>query len=114
MQITSTDDFMVIDFRPTGEVEAMHRDKFNLSFLGKQTIQRASDIRFNDDSQQWDIHLAVAGEFVPVEAARGFDTYEEARKMEVRWLEMARLHDITPLSDEGTNLLRILREKFDE
>jgi hypothetical protein len=114
MNITRTDDFMVIDFRPTGEVEAMHRDKFNLSFLGAQSIHRASDIRFDEDTQQWDIHLASEGGFVPVEAARGFETYEEARKMEVRWLEMARLHDLSPLSEEGTNLLRVLREKFEE
>lgn len=114
MEITRTQDFMVIDFKPNGSVEAMHRDKFNLSFLGKQSIQRASDIKFNDDTQQWDIHFAIDGEFIPLDAARGFDTYDDARRMEVRFLEFCRLHDIIPNSPEGENLLTVLRTKFEE
>lgn len=103
---------MVIDFRPDGAVEAMHRDRFSLAFLGKQTVKRASEILFDEDSQKWDIHLAQGDKFVRVEAARGFENYDDARKMEVRWLEYARLHDIEPTSEEGIKLLTVLRAKY--
>lgn len=113
MQTSHSEDFMVIDFRANGTVEAMHRDKFPLDFLGKQAIKRASDIRFDEQAQLWDIHLAVDDKFVEVGTAKGFATYDEARKMEVRWLEMARLHDLDPMSEGGLNLLAVLRKKFD-
>ena len=116
MEITQTDRFMVIDFMPEGTVEAMHRDTLNLGFLGRQSITRASDIRFNDDTQSWDIWLAEPGriEFVDVSEAHGFDSYEEARTMEVRWLELCRLHDLKPLTQEGRNLLVVLRKRFED
>lgn len=105
--------FMVVDFRPDGGVEAMHRDKFNLAFLGKQQISRASDIRFDETAQTWTIHLATGeNEFKAIPEAQGFATYEDGRDMEVRWLEMARLHGISPLSEEGVNLLLVLRKTF--
>lgn len=109
---------MVIDFRPDGAVEAMHRDSFDLGFLGKQKIRRATDIRFDEAAQTWTIFLADCHAdgpetFTIVEEGRGFPTYDDARKMEVRWLEMCRLHGIHPRSQEGTALLTILRQSFD-
>ena len=56
----------------------------------------------------------MPGSFIPLDAARGFDTYEDARRMEVRFLEFCRLHDIIPNSPEGENLLTVLRTKFEE
>lgn len=114
MEITQTDNFMVIDFTPEGTVEAMHRDRFDLGFLGRQSIHRASDIRFNEDAQSWDIWLAKGDTFVPVEQATGFESYDDARRMEVRWLEFCRLHDLSPFSPEGRNLVVVLREKFED
>lgn len=106
--------FMVIDFREDGGVEAMHRDGFNLAFLGKQSITRASDIKYDEDAQTWTIHVALDdGTFQLVSEARGFATYDEARKMEVRWFEMCRLHGISPLCPEGLAILRVLRKEFD-
>lgn len=107
-----TTNLMVIDFRPDGAVEAMHRDRFNLGFLGKQSIKRASEILFDEETQAWDIHIAVGSEFILVEDAKGFADYDEARKMEVRWLEYCRLHDLEPTSTEGINLLKVLRENY--
>lgn len=104
---------MVIDFRTNGEVEAMHRDTFNLAFLGKQSIKRASDIRYDEATQDWAIFVAVGEEFQEVPEARGFETYEEARKMEVRWFEYCRLHSLAPLALEGIAMLNVLRKKFD-
>ncbi len=109
---------MVIDFRPNGEVEAMHRDAFDLSFLGKQSIKRASDIRHDQQTQSWTIFLAENRSdspetFVEIETARGFETYDDARRMEVRWLELCRLHSLQPRSAEGLAMLAVLRKSFD-
>lgn len=104
---------MVIDFRADGAVEAMHRDQFDLSFLGKQDISRASDIKFDSDTQLWDIHVAEGEAFIMVAEAKGFPTYDEARRMEVRWFEACRLHSIPALGQEGINLLKVLRKRFD-
>lgn len=103
--------FMVIDVAVDGAVHAMHRENvLTLGFLGKQSIRRASDLVFNEDTQQFDIHLAAGNTFLPpVPEARGFPTYEAARQMEVRWLEMARLHGVPPASPEGRTLLSSLR-----
>jgi hypothetical protein len=105
---------MVIDFRVTGEVEAMHRDSFNLGFLGKQAITRASDIRYDEDTQLWDIHVADGEGFAEVAGAKGFSTYDEGRRMEVRWFEACRLNCITPLSTEGLAMLAVLRKTLGE
>ena len=43
----------VIDFTPEGMAQAMHNDKFDLSFLGRQSIERATEIVFDEDYQQW-------------------------------------------------------------
>lgn len=103
---------MVIDFAPTGAVQAMHRENvLNLAFLGKQKIVRATDIRFDTDSQKWGIWPrkpgAEAEDFMPppCDAATGFDSYESARDVEIRWLEQCRLLGVEPSSDSGTLVL---------
>lgn len=100
---------MVISVAATGVVEAMHRDTFPLGFLGKQSVQRASEIVFDEDSQLWDLRIRVGSEFVPVNEARGFESYETARSVEVRWLELARLHGISPTSPDGVHILCMIR-----
>lgn len=89
---------MVIDFAPTGEVTAMHRDEFNLAFLGNQKIERASDIKFDDTKQLWAIHLKDGDGFVanPPDWLSGFPTYDSARDFEVRFLEQCRVLSIDP------------------
>lgn len=76
----------VIVIGASGVVKAMHNDKFPLGFLGHQTIERASDIRFDTPSQTWGIWFNVGGEFVPpaMSTHQGFDSYESARDYEVR------------------------------
>lgn len=101
----------VIKFSPSGQAEAMHSDKFSLAFLGRQTIQRASELKFNERTQKWDIWL-VEGEFhTPprCEWQCGFDTYDESRKAEVLWLNSCRLEGCDPLSHAGIHLLRAAR-----
>lgn len=107
--------FMVIDINRDGGVQSMYReDALQLGSLGHQSIQRASDLVFHEDTQDFAIHLASGhasgGHFSPpVPEATGFPTYQAAREMEVRWLEMARLHDVAPASREGRCLLAHLR-----
>lgn len=100
---------MVIDFPADGTVEALYSDKFPLAMFGQQHVTRASEIKFNADTQTWTIFLPEGDTFVEIEQAQGFFTYEEARQMEVRWLDACRLHDIPAASDEGRALLTALR-----
>lgn len=111
----------VIDFKPDGSVEAMHNDKFDLSFLGKQSIQRATEIVFNELTQSWSIRVPNQFRwFTPIlnpnglgvfEASIGFSTYEEARSAEVEWLNECRLQDIDPVCTAGLEILRNTRIK---
>lgn len=81
----------VIVINPNGAVKSVHNDKFNLGFLGPQTIQRASDIRFDEDSQTWGIWFSIEGQFVPPQqpSHSGFDSYEAARVKEVEVMNEA-------------------------
>lgn len=103
------ENLMVLSFESNGSVSAMHRDAFSLGFLGRQRIERASEIIFDDATQKWDLHVRVGIDFVPVSEARGFEGYDEARSMEVRWFELARLHGVQPTSVEGIGILNYLR-----
>ena len=103
--MTGKTDYMVIDFRPDGEVNAMHRDSFDLGFLGPQEIMRASDIRFDGNRQLWDIYVAFdIDDYHYVEEATGFKTYEDARRA-----ELCRLLDISPLSGSGRAVMGNMR-----
>jgi hypothetical protein len=97
---------IVIDVTDQG-VEAMHFDRFNLGFLGKMHITRASEIFFNDDTQDWEIKLP--GQDTPFKSAVGFKTYEDARDFEVEWLQECRKHGINPLSDAGAGVCAAVR-----
>jgi hypothetical protein len=93
---------MVISFGTSGRVEAMHNDAFNLAFLGKREITRASEILFNDVTNSWDVFMDDGtGKFcVTSDALSGFNGYEEARKFEVEWLNACRLRGIDPVGDD--------------
>ena len=75
----------VIVIGPSGVVKSMHNDKFSMGFLGNQTIERASDIRFDSETQAWGIWFNVDGVFVePAKAShKGYSSYESARDHEV-------------------------------
>lgn len=104
---------LVISFDPSGAVEAMHLDTFDLGFLGNKQVSRASEIKFNETTQKWDILVPLEGqESQPVETwqavvdgAKGFSGYEEARQVEVAWFNAARLEGVHPLSSRGRVLL---------
>jgi hypothetical protein len=101
---------MIIDFTPAGTAQAMHRDGFDLAFLGERSIKRASDIKFNEGTQLWDIWL-IREEEQPclVSEAKGFPAYDVARSFEVAWLDACRLKGLDSVSVEGREVLGTLR-----
>ena len=99
---------IVINITPGGVVSGMHRDELSLAFLGKQKIERASDIRFDEVAQNWRIHLADGHtaetneqKFCIVHSVGGFASYNEARDFEVRWLNECMKMQVAPLSTAG-------------
>lgn len=107
----------VISFKPNGEVTALHNDNFDLSFLGRQQIKRATDIRFDGSTQTWGLWLPkpwphVGGEYYTFHGAGGFASYETARKAEVEWLNASAALGIDPAGESGVALLAEVRGKL--
>lgn len=98
---------LVIDCKSDGTVESMYCDKFQLGFLGKQSISRASEIAFNTETQLWDIHVLSEQGEATHELASHFRSYEEARDIEVAWFNAARLAGVNPLSPRGLKQLKL-------
>lgn len=48
-------------FAPGGTVGCLYTEAIDLRKLGKLEISRATDIRFNDTTQQWDVHEYATG-----------------------------------------------------
>lgn len=97
----------VIDFKSNGTAEAMNSDSFSLSFLGRQKIERASDIRFNEELQAWQIWINTGNEYVNSEFT--FSSYNDAGEFEVKWLNQSRLDGVQPMSHDGKNIAFALR-----
>lgn len=97
--------FMAVSFDTDGSVEAMCREAmFDLSFLGRQKIERASEILFNEDTQKW---YFTYGPGLSRRTSQEFDTYERAREVEVAWFEYCRLDGIEPTDDMAQPLLSL-------
>lgn len=103
---------LVIEISGGGQVASLHMDAFDLGFLGDKRIRRQTDIVFDDScSQQWEIRYLVDGAAVPgTRSLSGFDTYEDARSFEVKWLNLCRLNGVDPTSEEGQAYADNLRE----
>lgn len=87
----------VIAISATGGVKSMHNDRFPLSFLGEQSIYRASDIKWNESRQNWEIWFNVAGSFLkPFAEYKGFSSYEKARDFEVEVMNQCLKEDALP------------------
>lgn len=103
---------IVISFSPDGVVHGLHRDEFPLDFLGRQKVERASEIKFDDDAQSWKVWFPSEGdtrEYATDPSFAGFDSYSGARSFEVEYLNACSLEDIRPLSAPGYVLARLLR-----
>lgn len=111
--IVKPQDAVVITFDTEGGAESLHIDKFDLGFLGKKHITRATDIRFDDEAQAWTIYLLDAQGENPELAwkeCKGLPTYEVARTVEVAWLNLCRVNDADPRSGEGHTYLNQARK----
>jgi hypothetical protein len=49
-------------FDTGGHIDCLYTDAIDLRALGRLNVVRATDIRFNDSTQQWDVHDADNGE----------------------------------------------------
>lgn len=48
---------MIIQFRKDGSRGMIYRDDFPIEQLGLPHVKRASDVEFNDDTQEWEVTL---------------------------------------------------------
>lgn len=106
-------DSLVITFDPCGGAESLHIDQFDLGFLGKKHITRATDIRFEDASQDWTIYLLDAqgnNPYLAWKGCKGFPSYEVARTVEVAWLNLCRLNETDPRAGDGHTYLNQARK----
>lgn len=106
---------LVISFSDDGTVESMTSDAFPLDFLGRQSVRRATEIVFNEQNQNWEISLCLydgdgklTGYHTPPEA-KGFKGYDLARAVEVKWLNLCRVYDKLPQSEDGRSLLELAK-----
>ena len=111
---------IVIDISPLGRVAGMHRDEFNLKFLGKQTITRASEITHNPETQQWEIRVPPdefasaripSGAWPVIKSCGTFPSYNKARDFEVDWMNSCRIAGFKPGSQKGQRLAGLLRRE---
>lgn len=80
----------VIDFHTDGSVESLYSNEADLSHLGKQSMNRASHVLFNESTQLWVVEPVG---YDPLELPmlyRRFATYKEAVDFEVALLNQAR------------------------
>lgn len=85
----------VFTIQPDGTASGLHYDEFDLGFLGKKEIGRASEILFDEDKQTFYVELPqLQCRFAPVYRdprrpwfLEGFPGYDQARKFEVMILE---------------------------
>ena len=49
-------------FNPGGHIDCLYTEAIDLRALGRLTVFRATDIRFNDQTQQWETCHADTGE----------------------------------------------------
>jgi hypothetical protein len=104
---------VILDFTPDGRAQALHRDDFDLGFLGLKKVERATDIRFNEKTQLWDICLPDGqGGFEAIPDSMGLPSYETARNVEVDWLDGCRLKNYGLQSVMGLIRLVGARDKF--
>lgn len=103
-------DLIVIDIKEDGVVEGLHFDEFDLKFLGRKKVRRASEIFHDEATDRWDVLLP--GQIVPYPGARGFGSYNEARDFEVVWLQTCRIMRVEGLSAQGETICRSLRSDW--
>ena len=49
-------------FSPGGRIDCLFTEVIDLRALGRLQVVRATDIRFNETNQHWDVHAADTGQ----------------------------------------------------
>jgi len=104
---------ILIDINGAGAMHSLHFEEMPLLPFGKAEIKRATDIKFNSDTQLWDIRLLDHNE-QPIhhypDHLLAFVGYEEARSHEVRYLQACRVQGVGVVSQAADDLGATLRE----
>ncbi|MGB6221549.1 hypothetical protein [Haloferula sp.] len=57
-------------FNPGGHIDCLYTEAIDLRELGRLHVVRATDIRFDESTQQWDVHDADTGQVLFSHASR--------------------------------------------
>ena len=57
-------------FTPGGQIDCLYTEAIDLHALGRLQVVRATDIRFDDSNQLWDVHDADNGTVIFSHASR--------------------------------------------
>ena len=60
----------ILRFDPTGKVACLYTEAIDLRSLGTLEIKRLTDVRFDDESQQWEVVMSTTGEIVHCDPSR--------------------------------------------
>jgi hypothetical protein len=60
----------ILRFDPTGKVACLYTEAIDLRSLGPLEIRRLTDVRFDDETQQWEVVMAGTGEIVHRDPSR--------------------------------------------
>jgi hypothetical protein len=60
----------ILRFQPDGHIDCLYTEAIDLRALGRLCVVRATDIRFNDSTQQWDVRHADTGAVLFSHASR--------------------------------------------
>lgn len=55
---------------PCGRVDCLYTEAIDLRALGRLEVFRATDIRFNERTQQWDVRCASTGQLLHSDPSR--------------------------------------------
>lgn len=88
----------VMTIKSDGEISMLQSDKFDIRFLGKMVMERASNIVFDYDDQMYRILIAEREDEPHPDELRRFPLYEDAKSFEVMYLQSARMCNYDPLS----------------
>ena len=89
----------VMTIKSDGETSMLQSDKFDIRFLGRMKMERASNIVFDYDDQMYRILIAEREDEKHPDELRNFPLYDEAKTFEVMYLQSARLLNLDPLSE---------------
>jgi hypothetical protein len=60
----------ILRFDPTGKVACLYTEAIDLRSLGAIHVKRLTDVRFHDETQQWEVVMAGTGEIVHRDPSR--------------------------------------------